>query len=127
MATSDVDTVLKQIDARAAAMVAGDVEGIAALLDDRLIYTHSSGLTDSKASYLAALERHEYTYHSVRTVQVDHTIEQGGLVIVNCVAESSMTVKSTGQSLSRQIKLTEIWVDGPDGPRLLVSHSTNLA
>ena len=127
--TQEVDEVLAAVGKRGAAMVAGDVEAIAGLLDARCIYTHSSGLTDTRESYLAALNRNEYTYHSVELVQLDHALVLGESVILNSVMAVAMTVRSTGQSLSRQIKLTETWVRAPDGSgwRLLVSHSTNSA
>jgi hypothetical protein len=124
---SVIHDVQSQVDKRARAMVDADIGTIADLLDERLLYTHSSGLTDTRDSYVAALNRQEYTYHSVKTVSLDHSIEIGGLVILNSLMEASMTVKSSGQTVSRQLKVTEVWVPGDAGYRLLVSNSTNIA
>jgi ketosteroid isomerase-like protein len=122
----EVDEVRLAIAKRGAAMVAANVDAIASLLDDRCIYTHSSGLSDTKASYVAALRKQEYTYHSVDMVEVDHSIVLPNLVILNSVMKVAMTVKSTGQSVSRAIKVTEVWTHDKSGEwKLLVSHSTN--
>jgi len=52
--TNDTGSVADQIHAleveRYAAMIAGDVEALGRLLSDRLVYSHSTGDHDSKAS-----------------------------------------------------------------------------
>jgi len=126
---SEINDVRAAMQKRAEAMVAGDIEAIAGLLEKRLIYTHSSGLVDTRQSYIEALNRREYVYHSVEPVSIDHSIVDRDSVILNSIMEVAMTVRSTGQSLSRRIRVTEIWArDAVDQTwRLLVSHSTNVA
>ena len=126
---SEINDVRAAMQKRAEAMVAGDIEAIAGLLEKRLIYTHSSGLVDTRESYIEALNRREYVYHSVEPVSIDHSIVDRDSVILNSIMEVVMTVRSTGQSLSRRIRVTEIWArDAVDQTwRLLVSHSTNVA
>jgi ketosteroid isomerase-like protein len=125
---NEADEVRAMAGQRATAMMAADVDGIARLLDERCVYTHSSGLTDTKASYVAALRKQEYLYHAVETVSVDHAVIIGHLVVLNSVMRVSMTVKATGASVDRKIKVTEMWIRDADGPgwKLLISHSTNL-
>ena len=126
---SEINDVRAAMQKRAEAMVAGDIEAIAGLLEKRLIYTHSIGLVDTRQSYIEALNRREYVYHSVEPVSIDHSIVDRDSVILNSIMEVAMTVRSTGQSLSRRIRVTEIWTqDTVDQTwRLLVSHSTNVA
>jgi len=126
---SEINDVRAAMQKRAEAMVAGDIEAIAGLLEKRLIYTHSSGLVDTRESYIEALNRREYVYHSVEPVSIGHSIVDHDTVILNSIMEVAMTVRSTGQSLSRRIRVTEIWArDAVDLTwRLLVSHSTNVA
>ncbi|WP_025102265.1 nuclear transport factor 2 family protein [Burkholderia sp. A1] len=111
------------------AMQAGELDAIAALLDPRLIYVHSSGLVDSRDSYLAALARAEYTYHSVEVVKDEQAVVEGDVVILNRLLAVSMTVKSSGQTLSRQLSATSVWSRANDARAwlLVASHSTNLA
>jgi Domain of unknown function (DUF4440) len=57
-------TILDLEAKRIAAMVSKDLTTLSALLADDLSYTHSSGTTDTKASFLALIrereERHNY-------------------------------------------------------------------
>jgi hypothetical protein len=111
------------------AMLAGDINTIADLLDTRLIYVHSSGLADTRDSYLAALAKAEYTYHSVEVTKENAAIVEGDFVIINRDLSVSMTVRSTGKTVSRQINATSTWVrNAARGTWLLLaSHSTNIA
>jgi ketosteroid isomerase-like protein len=129
MPASEIDQVRAAEQRRAAAMIAADVDAIADLLDERLIYCHSSGVVDTRESYLDELRKSEYTYHAVELDTIDHQIVTVGQVIINSVMTVSMTVRSTGRTVSRQIRATSVWVQADDAPgwRLLVSHSTNLA
>ena len=52
-------------DARYAAMTAGDLEALSAVLSDLLIYTHTTGDTDTKHSYLRAVADGVVRYRSV--------------------------------------------------------------
>src|SRR5262249_60510973 len=47
--------ILALEDKRYAAMCGGDFAALEAMLHDELLYTHSSGLTDTKATWLAPL------------------------------------------------------------------------
>jgi Domain of unknown function (DUF4440) len=47
--------ILALEDERYAAMCDGDFAALEAMLHDELLYTHSSGLTDTKATWLASL------------------------------------------------------------------------
>jgi hypothetical protein len=51
----DIDTVRELDRARVSAMLKGDVEAIASHLDYDLIYIHSTGVVDTRESYLESL------------------------------------------------------------------------
>jgi ketosteroid isomerase-like protein len=125
---TEIEEVRALEEKRFAAMLAGDLDTFAALLDERLIYVHSNGLVDTRKSYLEALAKAEYTYHSVDVVKDERAVVEGSVVIVNRILSVAMTVRSSGQTLSRQISATSVWVraDTPCGWTLLASHSTNL-
>jgi hypothetical protein len=58
--------LLNRLEAeRAKSVLSGDLESIAALLSESLIYVHSTGGTDSKESYLLKLESGNVEYLSV--------------------------------------------------------------
>src|SRR5246500_1361192 len=52
---SSDNEILALEDKRYAAMCSGDFAALEAMLHDELLYTHSSGLTDTKATWLASL------------------------------------------------------------------------
>ena len=53
-------------ESRFAAMVARDFTRLDSLVHDQLLYTHSSGLTDSKASWLQSLRSGRVKYKSAK-------------------------------------------------------------
>src|SRR5438045_3449036 len=56
--------ILALEDKRYAAMCDGDFAALEAMLHDELLYTHSSGLTDTKATWLASLRSGKTKYKS---------------------------------------------------------------
>ena len=59
--SSDTE-ILALEDKRYAAMCGGDFAALEAMLHDELLYTHSSGLTDTKATWLASLRAGKTKY-----------------------------------------------------------------
>jgi hypothetical protein len=58
--------VLDADDARCRAMLAHDLAALSDLLDNGLFYTHSSGVTDTKAQYLDAMREGRVRYQALR-------------------------------------------------------------
>ena len=69
---SDVEALMNVDTQRRASMVSGDVVALGDYLADDLSWTHSSGKTDSKESFLAVMASGTTVYHSldVRDTQV---------------------------------------------------------
>ena len=69
---SDVEALMNADTQRRVAMVSGDVVALGDYLADDLSWTHSSGKTDSKESFLAVMASGTTVYHSldVRDTQV---------------------------------------------------------
>ena len=62
---SDQDAIRKLEDRRYQAMCEGDIATLEKLLTDSLVYTHSYGGADSKASYLAGVRSKRWQYRKV--------------------------------------------------------------
>ncbi len=62
---SDIAEIERLEDRRYAAMLAADTLALAPLLHDDLVYMHSTGGRDTKASYLAALGNGTAVYRKV--------------------------------------------------------------
>jgi ketosteroid isomerase-like protein len=67
---------------RYAAMTRADVGELAELLSDQLVYTHSNGVRDTKASYLQAVSDGIFQYGPIDHPQSDVYVA-GGCVVVN--------------------------------------------
>ena len=109
---------------RYAAMEAGDLEALGALLSDRLVYSHSDGSQDTKASYLETLAggtlRYRKTWHTVKTV-----LPAGADA---AVALGTMGADITRHGTDRTIgSLTcAVWAREGDAWRLLAYQPTSL-
>lgn len=62
------DSLLAAEEARRLAMLAADTAALDTLLSDALAYTHSTGVTDSKAGYLQLLAGGTLRYESLEFV-----------------------------------------------------------
>lgn len=71
----DAEAVTELERRRYAAMVAGDVDDFAAVCHPDLIYTHSTGVTDTLESYLEKWRGGFYVYH-----RIDHPVTR---IVVN--------------------------------------------
>jgi len=107
-------------DARYAAMVNKDIETLDRLLDDKLIYMHSTGVADTKASYIDGLRTGVWDYQSVerteQRVQVD-----GDIVLVFC--KMSIRLITRGVFKAFDSRALAVWVRKPGGWRLLAVQS----
>ena len=82
-AAGDVATWRAADDARVAAMTSADPAKLAAAFSDELLYVHSSGKADTKASFIQALTSGASKYNSVTYEQRDFREVAPGLVLMN--------------------------------------------
>ena len=114
--------VLAWEDRRAACMLAGDVDGLDELLDERCVYVHSSGTSDTKASYLDKLRRGALAYTAIDTTDRE-VIEHEGCVLVVFRFDARALVGGAERHIDALC--TAVWSRG-DQPRLLAFQSTSL-
>ena len=69
-------------DARVAAMISADPAKLAAAFSDDLIYVHSNGKVDTKATFAPAIASGKSAYHSVTYEQRDFREVAPGLVLM---------------------------------------------
>lgn len=109
-------------DRRYAAVLAADIATLEGLLHDDLVYGHSTGTRDSKATYIEALRVGTLKYHSIeRTNRV--FLERENFTLVFCTIDMSVTVEGMLKSLKNNT--IAVWENSPErGWGLLASHST---
>lgn len=117
--TGDDERAVRELeDRRYDAVVAGDFDGFAALCHPDLVYTHSSGVTDTLASYLEKCRNGYYVYHAV-----DHPVTKivvvGDTALVLGEMNADLTAGGTRKRLRN--KALAVWVRD-DGRWLLLGY-----
>ncbi len=111
------------------AQVAKDLPTLETIFADDLIYTHSNGHQDSKASYLASIASAQSRYDKVdienltiRAYNDDHT------AVVNGLVQIDLGPGADGQPVSIRLKYVVVYIKMPEkGWQLVVWHSQKQA
>ena len=115
------DEVRKAESGWVAAVTKNDLSGLEKLLSPGLVYTHSTGIVDSKASYIESLRGGNQKYDSV--THEDMKVNVHGNVGV-LTAKVRMTGKTKGAPFDNQLRVIHVWVKQPSGGWQLVAHQT---
>jgi ketosteroid isomerase-like protein len=120
---SALEQVLALEQRRLSAMMKGDVDAVAACLDDDLIYVHSNGTIDSKESYLSALVAGQYVYESIDILETRHAA--GTHLVVLChVLSARIRLKSQSESVQRRLVASSTWRLSAGNWRLVSMQAT---
>jgi Domain of unknown function (DUF4440) len=109
--------------ARFSAMMGGDVRAIADVLHDDLVYIHSTGLIDSKTSYLEALRQKKYVYESVELVEEQHVVSDTFILLCQ-VLQVRIRLSSQTEAQPRVVTASSLWVASGGRPQLIAMQST---
>lgn len=106
---------------RRAALITMDLVALDRILDPTLRYTHSNGVCEDKAGYLAALSRGDYVYHQVEETDSACLDLAGGIW---CAGQVHMhaTVKTVQRQMRNQF--LAVWRRTPEGLRLAAYCAT---
>jgi ketosteroid isomerase-like protein len=108
-------------DARYKAMIAGDVEKLSRLLSERLTYTHSTSLTESKAEYLGSVAKGVFRYRDIK-ISEREIREAGGAALVT--GRINIDVLIDGQPRHLQSRFLNVWVEEGGEWRMIAWQST---
>ena len=108
-------------DRRFAAMVAGDFDDFAAVCHPDLIYTHSTAVTDTLASYLEKCRAGYYAYH-----RVDHPVDRVVVVGDTALVLGEMNADLTAGGVRKQLRNSSlaVWVRDGGSWRLIGFQGT---
>jgi hypothetical protein len=106
------------------AQIAGDVAELAPMLDDDLVYIHSTGVAESKEQYLAGVAERLYEYgmiqsHGTRVIVFD------ALATINGIVEMTVSAHGAPKELIRLL-FCLIWIRRHDGWRLTFRQATRM-
>lgn len=114
--TSILDEIAALEDARYTAMLKGDVATLERLLHPALVYMHSSGVADSKASYISGLRNGVWSYQHIERAD-PKTVVQGDTALV--FNRLLIRVKVRGVHKELDNRAVAVWVRDSNGWRLL--------
>ena len=108
---------------RYTAMCEADAKTLDELLADTLVYTHSYGGADSKASYLEGIRSKKWQYRAVERPIEDIQVHGDCAVVTGQVR---IELLSSGQPKKLNSRFTNVWVKGPKGWQMVAWQSTPL-
>lgn len=113
---------LKEIDRRRRdAMISGDVDALGTLLADDLVWTHSSGRQDGKASFLEKIAAGSTEYRSLE-VAGDEVSRHGDILIHRGDLQGQVTVEGENRALRN--RFLAVWRRSGEGFELFAWQST---
>ncbi len=116
----DIQGILALETRRYEAMTNNDLAALAALLHDDLVYTHSSGVVDSKASYLEALRSGRTRYLSVEQ-RAQEVKLIGDVALMIGASHIEVDVESARKSLD--LRSLAVWTATPAGWQFIAWQS----
>ena len=118
--TNEAKEILALEDKRFAAMV-GDLAALEAMLHDDLLYTHSSGLTDTKASWLASMRSGKTKYKS--GVWSERKVRFAGDTAL-VTGRAQLEAEVNGQPRTLKLVFLNAWTKTPKGWKFIAWQST---
>jgi hypothetical protein len=118
------ETIRQLEDQRYRAMLDADVATLESLLDDELTYTHSSGIIDTKGTYLAAVRDKVWEYKHISR-ENERVIERVGCSLVFCRLRIDLLVRGTPKKVDSNA--LAVWAQDGEQFRLLAVHSSPTA
>jgi ketosteroid isomerase-like protein len=116
--------IIKQLeDQRYAAMCAADAATLDKLLADSLVYTHSYGGSDSKASYMEGIRAKKWIYRKIERPKENIQVH-GDCVIVT--GQVRIELLSDGKPKTLNSAYTDVWIKGAKGWQMVAWQSTPL-
>ena len=121
MTTTQESSKVRELeDQRYGAMLGNDLVTLCRLLHEDLTYIHSSGATDSKATYLEGLKTGVWKYENIQRCK--ESIELHGPVAL-VFNQLNMEMVSSGKPVALATSTLAVWLCQSDGWRLLAVHS----
>ena len=115
--------ILALEEQRCAARAKNDIAALEGMFHDDLIYTHSSAVVDTRASYLEVLKSGHTRYHSVQ--RSDEKVRvYGDSALVTGRAIIDVTVR--GEKKHLDTRFLDVWTKTAQGWKFVAWQSTKL-
>jgi ketosteroid isomerase-like protein len=115
--------ILELEDKRFGAMISGDFKALDAMVHDELLYTHSSGSTDSKSSWLASMKSGRTKYKAATCS--DRKVRLFGDV-AQITGRAAIKAEIGGQPRNLKLLFLNAWTRTPQAWKFVAWQSTPL-
>jgi ketosteroid isomerase-like protein len=105
------------------AMCEADAQSLDQLLGESLVYTHSYGGADGKASYLDGIRSKKWVYRAIERPIEDIQVHGDCAVVTGQV---KIELLSDGKPKTLNSRYTNVWVKGAKGWQMIAWQSTPL-
>jgi hypothetical protein len=120
---ASADEALAAEDARYAAQTGNDFAAMQRLFGADLVYTHSSAVVDTKASYIDSMQSGTVKYRVMR--RSDVTVRTYGCIaIISGQGNFDVTVK--GQDMAVELRFHSIWAKRDKGLEFISWQATRV-
>ena len=124
MTNSQAEQEIRQRETRRfEAVVRGDIGALDDILSDDLSYTHATGVYETKAEFIDKLRSGQLKYESLTPEDMRVRVYDTTGVVTG-VARVKVQVK--GESLSFQLRFTDVYVKKGDRWQMVAWHATRL-
>jgi hypothetical protein len=106
------------------AMLGADLATLDRLFDEALTYTHSSGVIDTKASYLAGVRDKVWEYRNIAR-ENERVVLRGNAALVFCRLRIDVVVRGAPRKVDSNA--LAVWVRDGQQTRLLAVHSSGVS
>ncbi len=120
---SAADAVKAAELARFEAATKNDLDALGKALADDLSYTHSTGILETKAVFLHALESGKLQFKKIEPADLQVRV-YGTTAVINGTAQ--LSVVSDGQAKEVHIRFTDVWVSHAGRWQMVAWQSTKL-
>jgi ketosteroid isomerase-like protein len=122
-ANAGEETILQLEQQWEDALIKSDVDALAKLYDDKIIYTHSSGKVDTKASYINAIKSGATRYQSMKRDDIKVEV-YGQAAIVSC--HWDVHILSQGNKIDINARYLHVYVQQKGGWNMVAHESTRI-
>ena len=106
-------------------MNAASIEKLKPMLDERLIYVHSNGMTESKEEMIANLIAEKWSVENVKLIG-SPTVRVVKNDVAVLIGKGNYSVQTEGKKLEVDLYYTEVWVHYKKGWLLFSRHASKL-
>lgn len=106
------------------ALTGSNVAALERLYDESIVYTHSNGKVDTKASYIASIKSGATKYQSMKRDDIKVNV-YGGSAVVTCHWE--VHVLAGTNKIDTNARYIHVYVQEKDGWKMVAHQSTKIA